>query len=51
MVSAAILVHTESNTRAKRKSLQPKSNQHQLDPINQSHDPQPAADNEYTGGQ
>ena len=51
MASAAILVHTESNTPTKHKSSQPKSNQHQLAPINQSQDPQPTADNGYTGGQ
>ena len=39
MASAAILVHTESNTPAKRKSSQPKSNQHQLAPINQPQEP------------
>ena len=36
MASAAILVHTASNTPTKSKSSQPKSNQHQLAPINQS---------------
>ena len=51
MASSAILVHTESNTPTKRKSSQPKSNQHQLALINQPQDLQPAADNEYTGGQ
>ena len=36
MASAAILVHTVDNTPTKGKSSQPKSNQHQLAPINQS---------------
>ena len=35
MASAAILVHTAGNTPTKSKSSQPKSNQHQLAPINQ----------------
>ena len=34
MASAAILVHTASTTPTKSKSSQPKSNQHQLAPIN-----------------
>ena len=34
LASAAILVHTEDNTATKGKSSQPKSNQHQLAPIN-----------------
>ena len=34
MTSAAILVHTAGNTPTKSKSSQPKSNQHQLAPIN-----------------
>ena len=34
MASAAILVHTVDNTTTKGKSSQPKSNQHQLAPIN-----------------
>ena len=38
MASAAILVHTAGNTPTKSKSSQPKSNQHQLAPINQSQD-------------
>ena len=38
MASAAILVHTAGNTPTKGKSSQPKSNQHQLAPINQSQD-------------
>ena len=53
MASAAILVHTVDNTPTKGKSLQPKSNQHQLAPINQ---PQPqehpsTGDTDYNGGQ
>ena len=35
MASAAILVHTVDNTPTKSKLSQPKSNQHQLAPINQ----------------
>ena len=35
MASAAILVHTTDNITAKGKLSQPKSNQHQLAPINQ----------------
>ena len=34
MASAAILVHTTGSTPTKGKSSQPKSNQHQLAPIN-----------------
>ena len=53
MASAAILVHTVDNTATKGKSSQPKSNQHQLAPINQ---PQPqenpsTGDTDYNGGQ
>ena len=53
MASAAILVHTVENTPTKGKSSQPKSNQHQLAPINQ---PQPqenpsTGDTDYNGGQ
>ena len=53
MASAAILVHTVDNTAAKGKSSQPKSNQHQLAPINQSQTPEnPSTGNtEYNGGQ
>ena len=40
MASAAILVHTTENAPTKGKSSQPKSNQHQLAPINQPQDPQ-----------
>ena len=49
MTSAAILVHTAGTTPTKSKSSQPKSNQHQLAPINQSPD-QPNT-GEYNGGQ
>ena len=38
MASAAILVHTMGNTPTKSKLSQPKSNQHQLAPINQPQD-------------
>ena len=53
MAYAAILVHTVDNTPTKGKSSQPKSNQHQLAPINQ---PQPqenpsTGDTDYNGGQ
>ena len=53
MASAAILVHTVDNTPTKGKSSQPKSNQHQLAPINQ---PQPqenpgTGDTDYNRGQ
>ena len=49
MASAAILVHTAQNASTKSKSSQPKSNQHQLTPINLPQDPQSTG--EYTGGQ
>ena len=51
MASAAILVHTAQNPPSKGKSSQPKSNQHQLAPINQLQDPQPTNDVDYSGGQ
>ena len=53
MASAAILVHTAENATVKGKSSQPKSNQHQLAPINQSQtsDNHSTGDNEYNGGQ
>ena len=53
MASAAILVHTADKATVKSKSLQPKSNQHQLAPINQSQtsDNQSTSDNDYNGGQ
>ena len=51
MASAAILVHTAGNTPTKSKSSQPKSNQHQLAPINQSQDNPNTGETEYNGGQ
>ena len=51
MASAAILVHTAGNTPTKSKSSQPKSNQHQLAPINQSQDNHNTGETEYNGGQ
>ena len=51
MASAAILVHTAGNTPTKSKSSQPKSNQHQLAPINQSQDTPNTGETEYNGGQ
>ena len=53
MASAAILVHTVEKTATKGKSSQPKSNQHQLAPINQSQTQEntSAGDTEYSGGQ
>ena len=51
MASAAILVHTVGNTSTKSKSSQPKSNQHQLSPINQSQDNPHTGETEYNGGQ
>ena len=53
MASAAILVHTVDNTPAKGKSSQPKSNQHQLAPINQSQSKEnpSTGDTDYNGGQ
>ena len=51
MVSAAILVHTTGNTPTKGKSSQPKSNQHQLAPVNQSQDNPNTGETEYDGGQ
>ena len=51
MASAAILVHTAGNTPTKGKSSQPKSNQHQLAPINQSHDPPNTGETDYNRGQ
>ena len=50
MASAAILVHTVGNTPTKSKSSQPKSNQHQLAPINQSQDQVNTGETEYNGG-
>ena len=51
MASAAILVHTVDNTATKGKSSQPKSNQHQLAPINQPQENPNTGDTEYNGGQ
>ena len=51
MASAAILVHTVDNTATKSKSSQPKSNQHQLAPINQQHQNPNTGDTDYNGGQ
>ena len=53
MASAAILVHTAENATVKGKSSQPKNNQHQLAPINQSRtsDNHRTGDNEYNEGQ
>ena len=51
LASAAILVHTAGNTPTTGKSSQPKSNQHQLAPINQSQDPQNTGETDYNGGQ
>ena len=49
MASAAILVHTAGKTPTKSKSSQPKSNQHQLAPINQSQDNPNTGETEYNG--
>ena len=51
MASAAILVHTTGNPPTKSKWSQPKSNQHQLAPINQTQDNPNTGDTEYNGGQ
>ena len=51
MASAAILVHTAGNTPTKSKMSQPKSNQHQLAPINQPLDNRNTGETEYNGGQ
>ena len=51
MASAAILVHTVDNTATKGKSSQPKSNQHQLAPINQPQENPNTGDTDYNGGQ
>ena len=53
MASTAKLVHTVENTPTKGKSSQPKSNQHQLAPINQSltQENPSTGDTEYNGGQ
>ena len=51
MASATILVHTVDNTPTKGKSSQPKSNQHQLAPINQPQENPNTGDTDYNGGQ
>ena len=53
MASPAILVHTADKATVKSKSSQPKNNQHQLAPINQSQtsDNHCTSDNDYNGGQ
>ena len=51
MASAAILVHMVGNTPTKSKTSQPKSNQHQLAPINQPLDNPNTGETEYNGGQ
>ena len=51
MASAAILVHTVDNTPIKGKSSQPKSNQHQLAPINQPQENPNTGDTHCNGGQ
>ena len=51
MASMAILVHTVDNTSTKGKSSQPKSNQHQLAPINQKQENINTGDNDHNGGQ
>ena len=53
MASATILAHTAENTAEKGKSSKPKSNQHQLAPINQpqTSDNNGPGDNNYNGGQ
>ena len=50
MASAAILVHTPDNMTTKGKSSQPKSNQHQLAPINQPRENPNTGDTDYNGG-
>ena len=49
MASAAILVHTVDNTATKSKLSQPKSNQHQLAPINQPQENPNTGDTDYNG--
>ena len=53
MASATILVHTAQDTTVKGKSSKPKSNQHQLAPINQpqASDNNSTGENDYNGGQ
>ena len=50
MASAAIQVHTAQNAPTKGKSSQPKTNQHQLAPINQPQDPPATGEVNYNGG-
>ena len=50
-ITTIILVHTAGNTPIKSKSSQPKTNQHQLAPINQSQDNPNTGETEYNGGQ
>ena len=49
LASAAILVHTDDNTATKGKSSQPKSNQHQLAPINHQQEHPNTGDGDYSG--
>ena len=51
LASAAILVHTKDNAATKGKSSQPKSNQHQLAPINHPQENPNTGDGDYSGGQ
>ena len=51
LASAAILVHTDDNTATKGKSSLPKSNQHQLAPINHPQEHPNTGDGDYSGGQ
>ena len=51
LASATILVHIDNNTATKGKSSQPKSNQHQLAPINQPQEHPNTGDGDYSGGQ
>ena len=53
MASATILVHTAQETTVKGKSSKPKSNQHQLAPINQpqASDNNSTGENDYNSGQ
>ena len=51
LASATILVHTDDNTATKGKSSQPKSNQHQLAPINHPQENPNTGDGDYSGGQ
>ena len=51
MASTAILVHTAQNAPTKGKSPQPKTNQHQLAPINHPQGMPNTGDTDYTRGQ